>query len=196
MELCCSDDVRAAAAILTEGFMEKFSSVGVSRDVAVGLMEALWENGENHRYFVEKTDTEVIAALHLKWNGPSPKKVSKKELYEKYGRRETSRYLKGMNALYEEVKDGDCYIAEFAVASEHRGKGIAGSVVKSTIDFAMSKGFSRLTLFVSDKNEVAIKLYEKLGFTTERVQKSFFEKLYFDEPKWRFMTINLDKSDQ
>ena len=179
-----------AAAILTEGFIGKFSSLGLSKDVATGLMEDTWEVGENHRYFVERSDAGIIAAAHLKWNGPRLK-VPKKDLYEKHGRKNASKYLRGMNALYEDVDDGDCYIAELAVASDHRGCGVATSVISSLIDFARKEGFVRLTLFVSDKNETAWKLYEKLGFRTEYVKNSFLEKLYFDEPKWRFMTISL-----
>ena len=191
MEQCRSEDVGTAASILTEGFIGKFSSIGLTKDVASGLMEDFWETGENHIYFAEKTEDGMVAAAHLKWNGPKSEVGSRTELYEKHGRRNTKRYLRGMQALYEDVEDGDCYIAEFAVTSEHRGKGIAGSVIKSIIDYAISRGFRRVTLFVSDKNDVAIRLYEKLGFKTEYVKKSFFEKLYFDEPKWRFMTFDL-----
>ena len=193
MKQCASEEISAAASILTEGFMGKFSSLGLTHDVASGLMEATWENGRNHRYFVEMSEKEVIAAVHLKWNGPKTKKVSKKDLREKYGRRNTSKYLRGMQVLYEDVDGGDCYIAEFAVASEHRRKGIAGTLISSIKEYAVSEGFERLTLFVSDKNKNAIRLYEKLGFKTEYVKKSFFERLYFNEPRWRFMTFDLSR---
>jgi len=191
MEQCASEDIGKAAAILTEGFMEKFSSIGLTYEAASGLMEDTWEIGPNHRYIVEKNDSGVVAAAHLKWNGPKSDDFEIEDLYEKYGRRNVSKYLKGMQVLYEDVDDGDCYIAEFAVASEHRGKGIAGTFISSIKEYAISEGFERVTLFVSDKNKNAIKLYEKLGFKTEYVKKSFLERLYFNEPRWRFMTFDL-----
>ena len=195
MEPCRPEEKRVAAAIITEGFMGKFSSLGLDEDVAAGLMMDTWENGPNHRYFVEKIDGVVVAAAHLKWNGPGSEKVSKEGLYEKYGHQNTFKFLRGMEVLYESVDDGDCYIAEFAVTSEHRGKGIAGSVVKSIISFASSEGFERVTLFVSDKNETAIRLYEKMGFRTERMKESPLEKQYFNEPRWRFMAFPIIRSD-
>ena len=192
MEPCRPEYVKAASAIIAEGFIGKFSKMGLSRATVTCLMEELWETGQNHKYFVEITNNEVVAGVHLKWNGPKSN-VSEKELCERYGSSEVSKFIRGMEALYEDVTDGDCYIVELAVTSDQRGKGIATSVIGNIIDFARDEGFRRVTLFVSDRNETAHKLYEKMGFKTEYVKESFLEKLYFDEPKWRFMTFDLSR---
>ena len=190
MEPCRPEYVKVANTIIAEGFMGKFSRLGLNESVIVETMEKLWETGPNHRYFIERINENIVAAAHLKWNGP------KSRIFDDYGENdfsETSRFIRGMKALYEDVAEGDCYIVELAVASDQRGKGVASSMINDIIDFAGREGFRRVTLFVSDRNETAHKLYEKMGFKTEYVKESFLEKFYFDEPKWRFMTFDLSR---
>lgn len=189
---CCTDDISIAAKILAEGFTAKFSSLGLSDEMTAGLLEDTWERSDNHLYMVNKIDDNIAGAAHLKWNGPYEYTgLSNRDLVQKYGRMHLHRFTIGMNALYEEVDEGDCYIVALAVDEDHRGKGVGATMLDDIADYASDNGFERVTLFVTDKNVGARRLYERSGFRAVRGKQSFFESIYFREPNWTFMARDL-----
>lgn len=56
------------------------------------------------------------------------------------------------------------YIAMLATKEEHRGKGIAISLVSKAIDLMIEKDADEIALETEETNTAAMKLYEKLGF--------------------------------
>ena len=56
------------------------------------------------------------------------------------------------------------YIAMLAVASAHRGKGIATKLVRMAIDAMAEKQADEIVLETEDSNTAAMRLYEGLGF--------------------------------
>ncbi len=66
-------------------------------------------------------------------------------------------------------------ITSIAVDKNYRNLGIATKLVDSAKEFAKSKGIKSLSLEVSEKNITALLLYEKLGFETRRIRKSYYE---------------------
>lgn len=63
-----------------------------------------------------------------------------------------------------DIKKGDFYVAELAIDSNMRGKGLGTEVLNDLISHAKSNGFKRITLDADFRNEGAKSLYEKLGF--------------------------------
>ncbi len=63
--------------------------------------------------------------------------------------------------------DGDwAGVSVMRTASEHRRQGLAGRIISALLGFAAERGAARSYLQVEVKNESAVALYEKLGFTT------------------------------
>lgn len=61
---------------------------------------------------------------------------------------------------------GTSYIVMGVLAS-HRGRGIGTKLLARVEELARSQGIHRMELEVFEKNEAAIRLYEKLGFVEE-----------------------------
>ena len=69
------------------------------------------------------------------------------------------------------------------VHSTSRGKGIGRALFEHVMGWAKEQGLHRLELTVLVKNEVAVQLYKKVGFTIEGVKKDslFVNGQYEDE---------------
>ena len=59
---------------------------------------------------------------------------------------------------------GRGYIKRMAVATEHRGKGVAQKLLATLMEFAKSSGYYGLYLATSENMTAAIRFYEKEGF--------------------------------
>ena len=72
----------------------------------------------------------------------------------------------------------DCDIANVAVTKNYRGQGIAIALIKLATEYAKNKGVTKMMLEVRESNLPAIRLYEKLGFSTVGIRKN-----YYTQPK-------------
>ncbi|MEP5612204.1 MAG: GNAT family N-acetyltransferase [Cyclobacteriaceae bacterium] len=62
------------------------------------------------------------------------------------------------------------YIGFMFIKPDHRGKGIVQLVTNDLLDWARSRGVSEVKLEVYDKNESAVRAYEKAGFSKNLVE--------------------------
>jgi GNAT superfamily N-acetyltransferase len=69
--------------------------------------------------------------------------------------------------FHNKVEEKELLIDILAVANNMRGKGIGSKLVSFIIDFASSKGYEQVKLFVTNTNEKAKRLYKRLGFQEE-----------------------------
>ncbi|MBS4195085.1 GNAT family N-acetyltransferase [Lederbergia citri] len=69
------------------------------------------------------------------------------------------------------------------VHSESRGKGVGKALFSYVLEWAKQVGLHRLDLTVIATNEVAVKLYKKMGFEIEGVKRDslFIDGEYVDE---------------
>ncbi|MDR0574176.1 MAG: ribosomal protein S18-alanine N-acetyltransferase [Tannerella sp.] len=65
-------------------------------------------------------------------------------------------------------------IYSIAVASEHRGLGVANTLMDKTIDLANKKKLRAVFLEVRTDNAAAIKLYEKKGFILSSIKHNYY----------------------
>ncbi len=72
----------------------------------------------------------------------------------------------------------ELYIERIATASSYRRTGLSSELLKTSRDFALTNGVTRITLEVRVSNAAAIALYEKHGFVCDGVRPRFY-----DEPK-------------
>ena len=61
-----------------------------------------------------------------------------------------------------------CYVYDVFVKEEFRGKGIGRILLDKAESYCREKCYSRILLMVSVSNEVAIRLYDKMGFKAEQ----------------------------
>jgi ribosomal protein S18 acetylase RimI-like enzyme len=62
------------------------------------------------------------------------------------------------------VAPGIAHVAQLVVAPHRRGEGLGARLLRSVIDLAGCRGYSRMTLLVGETNEPAARLYARLGF--------------------------------
>lgn len=63
-----------------------------------------------------------------------------------------------------DIEEDDLYLAEVAIDSKLRGRGIGRKVVCDVIEYAKSKGYKRVTIDADFRNHGAKRLYERIGF--------------------------------
>lgn len=66
------------------------------------------------------------------------------------------------------------HITNIAVHPEYRNYGIAQNMINTIIEFASSKGLSKVFLEVRTSNTAARKLYTKLGFIEDGIRKKYY----------------------
>ena len=70
----------------------------------------------------------------------------------------------------------EAHITDLAVADGYRRKGIAGNLVKKVLDFARGLKVKSVFLEVRERNEAAINLYRKFGFTEIARRKGYYSR--------------------
>lgn len=76
----------------------------------------------------------------------------------------------GVKKIFEE---GD--ISNVAVRPEYRGRGISRKMLNVLMQEAREDGVQAFTLEVRAGNEIAVNLYESLGFRTEGIRPRFYD---------------------
>lgn len=64
------------------------------------------------------------------------------------------------------LPEDTCELVKMYLLSEMRGKGIGKLLIDASLEFAKQAGFKRVYLETMKELEKAVKIYEKLGFTT------------------------------
>jgi ribosomal protein S18 acetylase RimI-like enzyme len=71
------------------------------------------------------------------------------------------------------------HLAQIAVAPDARGRGLARRLIAASLAAASAAGFARATLLVSERNQAARALYDRLGFQESAV----FVSAVCDQPR-------------
>ena len=77
-----------------------------------------------------------------------------------------------VSAYFNDYESKTGYINHVGVFKEYRGSGISDTLITNTINYGIDRGFKDLKLEVSKDNIVAIKLYSKHNFNTEKIQSN------------------------
>ena len=88
---------------------------------------------------------------------------------------------RGGNELEYRIRRIDAFIYNLAVPEAHRGRGIAGEMLRQVFDILADRGCSDVYLAVSADNASAIRAYEKAGFEVVGT-KSFVRTLKINIP--------------
>ena len=79
----------------------------------------------------------------------------------------------GMCGVKKIFEEGD--ISNVAVRPEYRGRGISRKMLNVLMQEAREDGVQAFTLEVRAGNEIAVNLYESLGFRTEGIRPRFYD---------------------
>lgn len=98
---------------------------------------------------------------------------------------ETDDELTGYSVMWFAADEGE--LGDIAVVPERRGEGIGRRLLRESISVAASRGTRSLYLEVRESNDVARRLYEKVGFNVVGVRKQ-----YYTEPVEDAIVMKLD----
>jgi len=93
--------------------------------------------------------------------------VSHPDNYYLVARESMDQPVVGYAGLRAPRQGGDCGdIQTLAVVPEHRGQGVGSLLMRALLDEAASRGVGTIFLEVRADNDIALGIYERLGFTT------------------------------
>jgi ribosomal protein S18 acetylase RimI-like enzyme len=78
------------------------------------------------------------------------------------------------------LQDKHAFLSALYVNEPHRGKGLGAAIIKAAIELARAENKRAVSLIVSPKNHLAIKLYTRLGF-----------KSFYDDSNGTWMSFSL-----
>ena len=70
-----------------------------------------------------------------------------------------------------EPDESEFYLDTVSVSSSCRGKGYGSKLIEETCRRGREHGYQRIALLVEVDNNAAIRLYQRLGFKTDRVKR-------------------------
>ncbi|WP_433944748.1 GNAT family N-acetyltransferase [Paenibacillus sp. SN-8-1] len=136
---------------------------------------------------------EVIGSIAIKWRPDHGIKRNKQRLppwriLSQFGRWNLIKLLIGLYVLDHEPEPYECYIADLAVHSDQRSKGVGKLLLQwAQQAVAMNPALDRLSLHVSGSNPRAKQLYDQLSFQTHSREKRYILHLLFNESRWDYM---------
>lgn len=190
IDLFHPDDAHDAAFLLATQFGDKFKRL---TDLDTGSLTMLVQEHFFDRYdeniercIVARIDGRVVGLAFLEW-GKKRRARSFRDRWKRYGFMNTLRFAMGMRSMEVHEAEDTCYLAKLVVSEDHRGKGIAGRLLDSAIEFASGNDFKRMTLYVALNNRNASDIYRKYGFVDTKVVKSPMENITIGVPGWLYM---------
>lgn len=82
--------------------------------------------------------------------------------------------IAGYCGLWQSFEEAD--ITNVAVREECRGRHTGTMMLDRLMELGKEQGITRFTLEVRSSNSAAVRLYEKLGFSSVGIRKRFYEK--------------------
>ncbi len=183
-------DINAVTAIMASSFTDKFAKISVNDLEAFLLAGNIVSKQSFEGYFVMEVQDQVAGVLSLQWAGQRrpPFKPDLKKLFQ-YGLINLIKFGIILLLLEEKPKKGECYVEYLAVSPKMRGMGLGTLLLKEGERFALEHGFKQYTLCVAANNEGAIKLYQRLGFTTQKTKSSLLTQYFFGNRDWHHMAL-------
>ncbi|MDQ4106334.1 MAG: GNAT family N-acetyltransferase [Actinomycetota bacterium] len=188
------EEVPRIAALVVEGFMDKFRPVfGDRRELSVGIMEK-WIGLEHSvggvRSLVVESDGEIVASVGIRMEEAEEEAVAR-------GLRRTLRRALGLpRTLWATTllsypryfsRSSEAYVERLVVSPEHRKRGMARCLLENAESLARKAGKETIGLHVSGNNEAAIGLYEGESYVEVSRQRSFLTGHFLGIRDWLYM---------
>ncbi|WP_246021791.1 GNAT family N-acetyltransferase [Paenibacillus zeisoli] len=184
--------------LLAQAFLGKFQMLtSLNEDDLALFFEQMLEYvgaESSTQRMVALQQGEVIGSISIRWrlvHGIPPKineKLPPWRILSQFGRWNLIKMLIGLYVLDHEPEPYECYIADLAVRSDQRSKGVGKLLLQwAQQAVAMNPALDRLTLHVSGSNPRAKQLYEQLSFQTHSRENRYMLRLLFNESRWDYM---------
>ena len=127
---------------------------------------------------LQETDIEPLsvieaASFSMPWSAKDFADLLKHD-YCVYLAAECAGEVAGCCGMTNICREGN--IDNVVVAERFRGKGIATALLRRLMEAGDAMGVQAYTLEVRVSNQIAIHIYEKLGFVSEGIRPGFYEK--------------------
>jgi ribosomal protein S18 acetylase RimI-like enzyme len=198
LRLARSEDDAIIAALVVEGFLDKFRPVfGQRMDHSLKIMER-WVSLEHAsggvRSLVAESATELVASVGVR-TAESREDVLARGLW-----RTLSRNLGLTRALWAttllshpryNATSSEAYIERLVVAPEFRSVGIGRRLLVEAETLSREAGKSTAGLHVSGNNLPALKLYESAGYREVSRQRSWLTGHFLGIREWIYLRKTL-----
>lgn len=161
---------RLVAEIIFHAFENKFKNVFGPKKQSIPLIS---KHLRNDRIIVALSEGSIVGVGGLKFTGKEFFDITFLELLSelKFG---ILRVIFYGWIFYSRVEEKEVLLDTLAVTENVRSKGIGTEIINFIIDFARSKGYEQVKLYVIDINVRAKSLFERLGFTEVKVHRILF----------------------
>ena len=191
-------DVYPVLALHREAFADKFGAAFGTRRTAQGveaMAEAWRRQGSSalRGMLVACVDMDVIGTITLRtWEmGGDDTAAAELAFQQVLGSWGAFRSIFALSLLDHTISRDEGYITDVAVLSEYRRRGVAQALLARAEDEARIRRKRYLALYVSGANRGAQTLYERVGFTPQRVRRSLLTSLILHQMSWVYMRKDL-----
>lgn len=200
VRLATAGDDPAIAALVVDGFLDKFRPIFGSRmDRSLRIMEK-WvalehASGGVTSLVTEGYDTSEIAGSVGVRTAPSREDILARGLW-----RSLTRNLGMPRALWATTllsypryagTASEAYVERLVVSPDFRRRGIARLLLYAAEDLAREAGKESVGLHVSGNNLAALRLYEAEGYKQAGRQSSFLTGHFLDTREWLYLKKEL-----
>ncbi len=192
-----SEDDPRIAALVVEGFVDKFRPVFGDHSLSVGVMEKwieLEHSAGGVRSLAIEADGEIVASVGVRTEDSNDEVVAR-------GLWRTLRQALGIvRALWATTllsyphyssRPSEAYVERLVVTPGHRKQGMARSLLRAAETLARDTDKKTAGLHVSCNNEAAIKLYEDENYVEVSRQRSFLTGYFLGIRDWIYMQKEL-----
>jgi len=194
------DEDPAIAALVVEGFVDKFRSVYRSRmDRSVRIMEK-WIRLEHASGGVTSLVIEGYAAAELAGSVGIRTAESREDVLSRGLWRIFTRNLGFLRAIWATAllsypryssTSSEAYIERLVVSPGFRRQGMARRLLMAAEDFARDAGKTTVGLHVSGNNLPALRLYENEGYEEVSRQHSYLTGYFLNIRDWIYLKKEL-----
>jgi RimJ/RimL family protein N-acetyltransferase len=200
VRLAGPDEDPAIAALVVEGFLDKFRSIyGTRMDRSVRIMEK-WIRLEHASGGVTSLVIEGFAAAELAGSVGIRTSESREDILARGLWRIFTRNLGFPRALWATTllsypryssTSLEAYVERLVVAPDFRRQGMARRLISAAEDFAREAGKKTVGLHVSANNLPALRLYEDEGYEEVSRQRSFLTGYFLNIRDWLYLKKEL-----
>jgi RimJ/RimL family protein N-acetyltransferase len=146
------------------------------------IREIQIEDAKNLLNLLKKLDAETTFLIYEKDERKITIEQQRKNIQEQLERGvltfvlEDNKKLVGyvFGNIFTANRKKHCMNLAIAILQEYTGKGYGTKLMNTIEEYAINNGITRLELEVSEKNKIAISLYQKIGFEVEGVKRNAF----------------------
>lgn len=200
VRLATAEDDPAIAALVVDGFLDKFRPIfGARMDRALRIMEK-WVILEHASGGVTSLVTEGYSSSELAGGVGVRTAPSREDVLARGLWRTLNRNLGLPRAMWATTllsyprytsTASEAYVERLVVSPDYRRRGIAQRLLAAAEDLAREAGKDTVGLHVSGNNLPALRLYESAGYTQAGRQRSSLTGYFLNIREWLYLKKEL-----